>query len=54
VWGAVALVAAVGLAAAGLVVVRRQPSSEAAFYTSMAVAAIGVALIAATRTLANA
>ncbi len=54
VWGVVALVAAVGLAAAGLVVVRRQPSSEAAFYTSMTVAAVGVALIAATRTLANA
>ena len=53
VWGAVALVAAVGLAAAGLVVVRRQPSSEAAFYTSMAVAAIGVALIAVTGSLAN-
>jgi heme A synthase len=51
VWGAVALVAAVGLAAAGLVVVRRRPSSEAAFYTSMAVAAIGVALIAATGVL---
>ena len=50
-WAVVALVAAVGLAAAGLVVVRRQRSSEAAFYTSMAVAAIGVALIAATGVL---
>ncbi len=33
-------------------VVRRQPSSEAAFYTSMAVAALGVVLITATRSLA--
>ncbi len=32
-------------------VVRRQPSSEAAFYTSMAVAALGVVLITATRSL---
>jgi len=43
----------VALTAAGLVVVRRQTSSEAAFYTSMAVAAVGVALIAATGTLAS-
>jgi 4-hydroxybenzoate polyprenyltransferase len=52
-WGAVALVVAVGLAGGGLVVVRRQRSSEAAFYTSMAVAAIGVTLIAVTGSLAN-
>ncbi len=50
-WGAVALVVAVGLAGGGLVVVRCQRSSEAAFYTSMAVAAIGVALIVATGAL---
>ncbi len=51
-WAVAALVAAVGLAGGGLVVVRRRPRSEAAFFTSMAVAAIGVAVIAATGALA--
>jgi len=50
-WAVAALVAAGSLAAAGLLAVRRQRSSEAAFYTGMAVAAIGVALIAATGVL---
>ncbi len=51
-WGMIALVVAVSLAGTGLVVARRRPSSEAAFYTTMAVAALGVTLIAATSALA--
>jgi len=52
VWGGLALVVAVVLAGAGLVAVRRRPGSEAAFYTTMAVAALGVSLITATSALA--
>lgn len=52
VWGALTLVVAVVLAGAGLVVVRRRPGSEAAFYTTMAVGALGVTLIAAAGALA--
>ena len=41
------LAAAVAISLAGLAVVRRHPRSEAAFYASMAVAALGVVLLAA-------
>jgi len=50
-WGLLALAVAVGLAVTGLVLVRRTASSEAAFYTSMAMAALGVALITITGSL---
>ena len=42
----VGLAAAATLAVAGLVVVRRRPTSEAAFYATMAIAGIGVVLLA--------
>ncbi len=51
-WGALALVVTVVLAGTGLVAARRRPTSEAAFYTTMAVAAVGVTLLAATHALA--
>ncbi len=44
--GAVGLGGAVAVGVSGLVVVLRRPSSEAAFYTTVAVAAIGVVLLA--------
>lgn len=52
VWGALALVVAVVLAGSGLVLARRRSGSEAAFYTTMVVAALGVTVIAATKALA--
>ncbi|MFY9914824.1 MAG: UbiA family prenyltransferase [Nocardioidaceae bacterium] len=42
----IGLAAAAAVAIAGLVVVRRKPSSEAAFHATMVIAAIGVALLA--------
>ena len=46
-WAWLGLAAAALIAVAAFVVVRRRPSSEAAFYATMAVAAIGVVLLAA-------
>lgn len=46
-WAWLGLSAAVVVAVASFVVVRRQPSSEAAFYATMLVAAIGVVLLGA-------
>jgi 4-hydroxybenzoate polyprenyltransferase len=46
-WSWLGLSAAVAITVAAFVVVRRRPSSEAAFYATMLVAAIGVALLAA-------
>jgi 4-hydroxybenzoate polyprenyltransferase len=46
-WAWLGLAAAALIAIAAFGVVRRRPSSEAAFYATMAVAAIGVALLAA-------
>ena len=46
-WAWLGLAAAALVAVAAFGVVRRRPSSEAAFYATMAVAAIGVALLAA-------
>ena len=45
-WSWLGLLAAVAASVSGFVVVRRSPSSEAAFYAAMATAAIGVALLA--------
>ncbi len=50
-WVVLTLVAAVTLAVLGLVLVRRTARSEAAFYTTMAIAALGVALIVTTGSL---
>jgi 4-hydroxybenzoate polyprenyltransferase len=44
-------VGAVALAASALLALRRNPRSEAAFYSSMAIAALGIALIAASGSL---
>lgn len=44
--------ATVGLASGGLLALRRNPRSEAAFYSSMAIAALGIALIAESGALA--
>lgn len=46
-WSWLGLVVAAAVTGAAFVVVRRRPSSEAAFYATMLVAAIGVALLAA-------
>lgn len=46
-WSWLGLVAAAVIAVGAFVVVRRQPFSEAAFYATMLVAAIGVALLTA-------
>ncbi len=46
-WSWVGLAAAVTVAVVAFVVVRRRPSSEAAFYATMVVAGIGVGLLAA-------
>lgn len=45
-WSWLGLAAAAAISVAAFVVVRRRPSSEAAFYATMLVAAIGVALLA--------
>lgn len=50
-WSVITLVVAAVMAVSGLVLVRRTARSEAAFYTTMAVAAIGVAMIAGTGAL---
>ncbi len=42
----IGLTAAAAVAVAGLVLVRRKPSSEAAFHSTMAIAAIGVVMLA--------